>query len=160
CAFGPENERKRGLRVKPGPVINVDEVESDCRLADLHLARAGIADLDPLPFEDFRPAMLVDSDRVRHAIPSFFFTSSLTACGLALPPVAFMTWPTNHPASAGLALAWSALSGFAAMTSFTAFSMAPRSVTCVSPRRSTMDLGSPPSDQTMSNTSLAILPEM
>jgi hypothetical protein len=25
-----------------------------------------------------------------------------TACGLALPPVAFMTWPTNQPASCGL----------------------------------------------------------
>ena len=35
---------------------------------------------------------------------SFFFSSSLTACGLALPPVDFMTWPTNQPSIVGLAL--------------------------------------------------------
>jgi pantoate--beta-alanine ligase len=33
-----------------------------------------------------------------HSIPSFAFTRSLTACGLALPPVDFITWPTNQPA--------------------------------------------------------------
>src|SRR5262245_33053356 len=27
--------------------------------------------------------------------PSFFFRRSFTACGLALPPEAFITWPTN-----------------------------------------------------------------
>ncbi len=36
--------------------------------------------------------------------PSFAVTSSFTAFGLALPPVAFITWPTNQPASFGLAL--------------------------------------------------------
>src|ERR1041384_3709667 len=113
----------------PGAVIDVEEIQPDRGLANLHLAGARIADLDPFPFQDFWPAVFVESDRVRHAIPSFFLMSSLTACGLALPPVAFITWPTNQPASAGLALACSALSGLAAMTSSTAFSIAPRSVT-------------------------------
>ena len=35
---------------------------------------------------------------------SAFFRSSLTALGLALPPVDFMTWPTNQPNRVGLAL--------------------------------------------------------
>ena len=35
---------------------------------------------------------------------SSFFKVSLTAFGLALPPVAFITWPTNQPNSVGLAL--------------------------------------------------------
>jgi hypothetical protein len=61
-----------------------------------------------------------------------------TACGLALPPVAFITWPTNQPASLGLALACSTLSGLAAITSSTAASMAPVSVTCFMPRFSTI----------------------
>jgi hypothetical protein len=44
--------------------------------------------------------------------PSFFFKSSLTNCGLALPPKRFMTWPTNHIIAFGLALASATLSGF------------------------------------------------
>jgi hypothetical protein len=39
------------------------------------------------------------------SMPSFALTRSCTAFGLALPPVAFITWPTNQPASAGLAWA-------------------------------------------------------
>ena len=31
-------------------------------------------------------------------------SSSLTACGLALPPLAFITWPTNQPSSVGFGL--------------------------------------------------------
>jgi hypothetical protein len=37
----------------------------------------------------------------------------LTACGLALPPDAFITWPTNQPSSFGLAFACATLSGLA-----------------------------------------------
>ena len=33
---------------------------------------------------------------------SFFFSSSLSCAGLALPPVAFMTWPTKKPKSLSL----------------------------------------------------------
>ena len=46
------------------------------------------------------------------------------------------------------------------MISSTAFSIAPVSVTCFMPRLSTSSRGSPPSVQTISNRSLAILPEI
>jgi hypothetical protein len=78
------------------------------------------------------------------ASPSFSRTSALTACGLALPPVAFITWPTNQPASAGLACACATLSGLAAITSSTAASMAPVSVTWRMPRASTIAPGRRP----------------
>src|SRR5690606_28745407 len=100
------------------------------------------------------------ADKHGYSIPRRALTRSLTACGFALPPVAFITWPTNQPASVGLALACSALSGLAAMTSSTAFSIAPVSVTCFMPRVSTTSRGSPPSFQMISNRSLAILPEI
>ena len=57
------------------------------------------------------------------------FKASLTACGLALPPVVFITCPTNQPSMPGLAFACSALSGLAATTASTARSIAPTSVT-------------------------------
>ncbi len=85
---------------------------------------------------------------------------SLTACGLALPPDDFITWPTNQPIAFGFALASATLSGLLAMMSSTTFSIAPRSVTCFMPRASTIARGSPPSAQTISNRSLAILPEI
>ena len=37
-------------------------------------------------------------------MPSLDLSRSLTACGLALPPDDFITWPTNQPISCGLAL--------------------------------------------------------
>src|SRR5947209_44752 len=98
--------------------------------------------------------------RVRLQMPSFAFSMSFTACGLALPPDDFITWPTNQPASCGFAFACATLSGLAAMISSTAFSIAPRSVTCFMPRASTSSRGSPPSLHTMSNRSLPILPEI
>src|SRR4030088_1574725 len=55
----------------------------------------------------------------RCQIPSLLLMSSLTAFGLALPPDAFITCPTNHPTIAGLALACATLSGFRAMISST-----------------------------------------
>ena len=49
------------------------------------------------------------ADKEDHAayssMPSFAFTNAWTACGFALPPVAFITWPTNQPANAGFACA-------------------------------------------------------
>src|SRR5271156_586859 len=56
-------------------------------------------------------------------MPSLDFSRSLTACGLALPPDDFITWPTNHWIAAGLAFAWATLSGLAAMMSSTTFSI-------------------------------------
>src|SRR5690606_4658778 len=41
------------------------------------------------------------ADEHFYLMPSRALTSSLTACGLALPPVAFITWPTNQPAMVG-----------------------------------------------------------
>src|SRR4051794_23788048 len=43
--------------------------------------------------------------------PSLALSRSLTACGLALPPDDFITWPTNQPISCGLARACATLSG-------------------------------------------------
>src|SRR5450631_1401074 len=54
------------------------------------------------------------ADRRARQSPSFFFRISLTACGLALPPDAFMTCPTNQPIAFGLVLASATLSGFLA----------------------------------------------
>src|SRR4029077_19624082 len=48
-------------------------------------------------------------------MPSLDLSRSLTACGLALPPDDFITWPTNQATSCGLALACTTLSGLAAM---------------------------------------------
>ena len=62
----------------------------------------------------------------RFQMPSLAFSRSLTACGLALPPDDFITWPTNQPASCGLAFACATLSGLAAMMSSTTFSIAPK----------------------------------
>src|SRR5665811_1460269 len=73
----------------------------------------------------------------RSQMPSLDLSRSLTACGLALPPDDFITWPTNQPIIAGLALACATLSGLAAMMSSTTFAIAPRSVTCFMPRAST-----------------------
>ena len=43
--------------------------------------------------------------------PSLRLRMSLTACGLALPPDDFITWPTNHPIAFGLVFASATLSG-------------------------------------------------
>src|SRR5690606_36438127 len=118
----------------------------------------GVEQVDSGPLEISRVPRHSRRTPVLRYSPSFLFSSSLTACGLAFPPVAFMTWPTNQPTAWGLALACSTLSGLAAITLSTAASMAPVSVTCLRPRFSTISAGSPPSLQTISNTSLAILP--
>src|SRR6185437_9309117 len=60
--------------------------------------------------------------------PSLLLRRSLTACGLALPPEAFITCPTNQPMAFGLLLACSTLSGLAATISSTTLAMAPTSV--------------------------------
>src|SRR5258705_11413509 len=93
-------------------------------------------------------------------MPSLDLSRSFTTCGLALPPDDFMTWPTNQPSACGLAFACATLSGLTAMISSTTFSMAERSVTCFMPRASDTSRGAPPSVQTISNRSFAILPEI
>src|SRR5664279_6210567 len=59
-------------------------------------------------------------------MPSLDLSRSFTACGLALPPDDFITWPTNQPISCGLARACATLSGLADMMSSTTFSIVER----------------------------------
>ena len=56
-------------------------------------------------------AMPCDDQMPSDQTPSLALSRSLTACGFALPPDAFITWPTNQPSIAGLALACSDLVG-------------------------------------------------
>src|SRR6476659_2731408 len=109
---------------------------------------------------EFQKNFATQTDALQAHSPSLRFNTSLTACGLALPPDAFITWPTNHPIAFGLVLASPTLSGFIAIISSTSFSSAETSVTCFNPRVSTRVRGSPPSFQTISNTALAILLEI
>ena len=69
------------------------------------------------------------TNQLNHSMPSFDLRMSLTACGLALPPVDFITCPTNQPSMPGLAFACRALSKLAAMTSSTALAITLASVT-------------------------------
>ncbi len=68
----------------------------------------------------------------------------------------------DEPADRARASPWPAppCRDCSAMMSSTTFSIAARSVTCFMPRASTIACGSPPSVQTISNKSLAILPEI
>ena len=50
-------------RVKPGAVIDIDEVQSAGGVADARLARAGLAELDFLPDQNFGAALLMNPDR-------------------------------------------------------------------------------------------------
>ena len=88
-------------------------------------------------------------------------SSSLTCAGLALPAVAFITWPTSQPSTFSLpARNCSTWVGLSATTLATAASMAPASVICRNPLASMMADGSPPVSAMISNTSLASRPEM
>ena len=59
------NERQR-QRVKPGAVIDIDEVQSHCGLLQPDLAGTGSTNLDPFPLQHFGAAGLMDSDRAGH----------------------------------------------------------------------------------------------
>jgi hypothetical protein len=89
------------------------------RRCDRRLNRANRAETQVI-----RRAIRLEAQR-----PSRFLSASLTACGLAFPPVDFITCPTNQPNMPGFILACSALSGLAAITASTALSIAPKSVT-------------------------------
>ena len=41
-------------------------------------------------------------DSFQEEVPSFFLSNSFTCCGLALPWVAFITWPTKKANSLSL----------------------------------------------------------
>src|SRR6267154_1082971 len=93
--------------------------------------------------------------------PSFRRSSSFSCAGLALPAVAFMTWPTKNPNSLSLPARYSASrAGLRAITSSITRSMAAVSVIWRKPCASITASALAPPDHMVSNTSLAILPEM
>src|SRR5690606_18771886 len=75
--------------------------------------------------------------------------------------MAFIVWPTKKPNSASLpALYCSTLSALSASTLSTAASIAPLSLSCFSPSRSTMAAAESPVSSIVSSTCLAIEPEI
>src|SRR5262249_40197287 len=90
---------------------------------------------------------------------SFFFKSSLSCAGFALPPVALITWPTKKPNSLSLPERYSAsCAGFLANTSSITRSIAALSVICLRPLSAITASALAPLLHMASNTSLAILP--
>src|SRR5207302_512759 len=67
----------QGRLVQAGTGVDVDKVEPDGGLLDLHLAGAGSADLDVLQFHDFRAPVCVHQNRFGHAQ---FSPSRVAAC--------------------------------------------------------------------------------
>ena len=70
----------------------------------LMLARLDPAAGQPHPVTAHRGALEQEAPQAvgfSHAA-SFFFSRSLSSAGLALPPVAFMVWPTKKPKSLSL----------------------------------------------------------
>jgi len=64
--FGTRNVGELRRRIEARPVVGVDVVQPDGRVADAGLAGAGIADLDILPFEDFGPAGFMHANGFGH----------------------------------------------------------------------------------------------
>ena len=63
--FETRNKGKR-LRVVSRAVINIDAVEARRRLAQAHLSRPGLTDLDRCPVQNLGSAGLPNFDRMRH----------------------------------------------------------------------------------------------
>ena len=63
--FETRNKGKR-LRVVSRAVINIDVVEARRRLAQAHLTRPGLTDLDRCPVQNLGIASLPNLDRMRH----------------------------------------------------------------------------------------------
>src|SRR5213082_3140299 len=68
CGPGTFEARDKGkrLRVVSGAVIHVNVVEACRRLAQAHLTRPGLTDIDRRPVQDLGPARLLHLDRMRH----------------------------------------------------------------------------------------------
>jgi hypothetical protein len=64
-AFDTRNKGKR-LRVVARAVINIDVVEARRRLAQAHLTRPGLIDLDRCPVQNLGAASLPNLNRMRH----------------------------------------------------------------------------------------------
>ncbi len=81
--------------------------------ASLSWPRSWLGWLQPWPARNLRArnrtTLRGDARPVRGRYPaSFFFKSSLSSAGLALPPLAFITWPTKKPNSFSLPARYSA----------------------------------------------------
>src|SRR5205814_10667167 len=63
--FETRNKGKR-LRVVPRAVINIDVVQARRRLAQTHLTRPGLTDLDRCPVQNLETASLPNLNRMRH----------------------------------------------------------------------------------------------
>src|SRR6202790_2841227 len=64
-AFEARDKGKR-LRVVSGAVINVNVVEACGRLAQAHLTRPGLTDIDRCPVQNLVTARLPNLDRIGH----------------------------------------------------------------------------------------------
>ena len=53
-------------RIKPGAVVDIDEVQADRGVADTGFAGTGLAELDLLPDQNFGAAGFVEADGMRH----------------------------------------------------------------------------------------------
>src|SRR5436309_8232412 len=92
--------------------------------------------------------------------PSSFFKISWTSCGFALPPVAFITWPTNQPSRAALPPRYcSTCFGFAAMISRPTAAIFSGSLICSKPLPATISLAARPVENISARMSFPILPE-
>ncbi len=78
--------------VDAGAVVDVDEIDADRGVTDAHLPGAGLGQRHLDPLHDFRSAVLLDPDRMRHyGIPSSSFLS-VCAAGVRGP-----SSPANRP---------------------------------------------------------------
>ena len=105
---GAEAVRQRH-RVAAGAEVDVDEVDRDVGVPDPRLSRPGLADLDLLEPEHFRPAELVDANGVGHGVslpgrravrrpprvPASSSEIRLSAIGHSPKPEAGLRWPTS-----------------------------------------------------------------
>jgi hypothetical protein len=70
CLYGPgafeARDKGKRLRVVSGAVINVNVVEACRRLAQAHLTRPGLTDIDRCPVQNLGTARLPNLHRMRH----------------------------------------------------------------------------------------------
>jgi len=80
-AFVSHPRRKSDL-VQSGALVDVEKIESASLVTHPRLARTGVPDLNVFPFQNFGPALLLDSNRFGHC-----FSSVNDVCHGLLVPV-------------------------------------------------------------------------
>src|SRR5881275_1752459 len=82
CGPGTFEARDKGkrLRVVSGAVINVNVVEACRRLAQAHLTRPGLTDIDRCPVQNLGTARLPNLDRMRHTDFRKNMNSLISSC--------------------------------------------------------------------------------